>query len=570
MDQGHLGATNALGFAYRDGLGVGADLPRAQGYFERAAAKGNPVALFELVLALLAGALLLSALASRTALPPAAALVVGGMVLALVPGVPTVTLDPDLTLVLFLPPLLMASAYGTAWRDFRAEMVPILLMAVGAVAFTTACVGLAVHAVAPGLPLAACFTLGAIVSPPDAVAAKAVLQRLKLPRRLVTILEGESLVNDASGLVLYRFSVAAALTGAFSAGDAVGRFAWLAVGGIGIGLAAGYAVVELLRRIHSGDFATALTLIASWTIYILAERVGAAGVLAVVAAGILFGIRQHAMLDASVRVQAGAFWEVLVYVLEALVFVLIGLALRGVLDRQDGAGLAATLPMTAAAVTVVVASRLVWVGLVAGWPALLPKRMRLKGHPRSLWPPLLVGWAGMRGVVTLAVALALPENFPARDQLLVASFAVILFTVLVQGTTLGPLIRLARLDGLEEPGREPMNEAAARVAVVEAALVKLDAMQGPDGPLHPQLIEEYQRRLRATTRLRDDPETGEPRRLEHFTAALAVTLSGRAELIRLHREGLIHDSVLRVIEDEIDLEELRIRRLGRIAEGMPS
>lgn len=527
-----------------------------------------PVALFEIVLALLASALVLAGLASRTALPPAAALVVGGMVLALVPGVPAVTLDPDLTLVLFLPPLLMASAYGTAWRDFRAEMVPILAMAVGAVVFTTACVGFAVHWIAPALPLAACFTLGAIVSPPDAVAAKAVLQRLKLPRRLVTILEGESLVNDATGLVLYRFSVAAALTGTFDAGDAVGRFAWLAIGGLGIGLVAGFTIVQLLRRIQGGDLATALTLVASWITYIGAERLGASGVLAVVAAGIFVGMRQHATLHASVRVQAGAFWEVVVYVLEALVFVLIGLALRGVLDRQHGAGLVATLPITAAAVLVVVASRLIWVLLVAGWPALLPERWRSKIQSYNLWPALLVGWAGMRGVVTLAVALALPADFPGRDQLLVASFAVILFTVLIQGTTLGPLIRLARLEGLDEPGREPMNEAAARVAVIEAALAKLDGMHGPDGPLHPQLIEEYNRRLRATTRLRDDPETGMTRRLEHFTAALAVTTSGRAELIRLHRDGLIHDSVLKILEDEIDLEELRIRRLGRITEGL--
>ena len=524
-----------------------------------------PVAVFELVLALLAAALVLSGFASRTALPPAAALVLGGMALALVPGVPAFDLDPDLILVLFLPPLLMASAYGTAWRDFRAEMVPILVMAIGAVAFTTFCVGVAVHAVAPNLPLAACFTLGAIVSPPDAVAAKAVLQRLKLPRRLVTILEGESLVNDASGLVLYRFSVAAAMTGTFNAGEAVGRFVWLAVGGIGFGLLAGYLVVQVLRRIHDADFATALTLMMSWAIYIGAERLGASGVLAVVAAGILFGLMQHAALGANFRVQAGAFWEVIVYVLEALVFVLIGLALRGVLDRQAGTGLASALPITLAAIAVVVVSRLIWVLLIVTAPGLLPARLRAPRSRQSLLPPLMVGWAGMRGVVTLAVALALPEAFPDRDQLLIASFAVILFTVLVQGTTLGPLIRLSRLDTLEEPGREPLNEAAARVAILQAALSDLEAMTGADGPLHPQLLDEYRRRLTATTRLRDDPVVSGQRRTEHFTAALAVTARGRAELIRLHREGQIHDSVLRLLEDEFDLEELRLRSLGKLA-----
>ena len=174
----------------------------------------------------------------------------------------------------------------------------------------------------------------------------------------------------------------------------------------------------------------------------------------------------------------------------------------------------------------------------------------------------------MRGVVTLAVALALPEGFPARDQLLIASFAVILFTVLVQGTTLGPLIRLSRVEALEEPSREPMNEAAARVAILEVALTKLEAMTGAGGPLHPQLIEEYRRRLTATTRLRDDPLTSGLRRTEHFTAALAITASSRTELIRLHREGQINASVLKLLEDEFDLEELRLRRLGKLAASL--
>ena len=529
----------------------------------------TPVGLFELVLALLAGALVLSSLASRTALPPAAALVVGGMVLALAPGVPAFDLDPDLILVLFLPPLLMASAYNTAWRDFRAAMVPILLLAVGAVAFTTFCVGWAVHLVAPTLPLAACFTLGAIVSPPDAVAAKAVLQGLHLPRRLSTILEGESLVNDASGLVLYRFAVAAAMTGTFSAPQAIGRFAWLAVGGLGVGLVFGLIVTELLRRIRRADLAIALTLICSWAIYILAERLGASGVLAVVASGILFGVLQHETLDAAMRMQASAVWTFLVYVLEAFVFVLIGLALRGVLHRPNGAMLASALPVMSTTIAVVVLSRMIWAVAAGTLPRLLSRRLRSRQPQNAIRYRVVVGWAGMRGVVTLAVALALPEDFPARDQLLLASFAVILFTVLVQGTTLGPLIRALGIASQQDLERDPMNEAGARAAVAVASLAAVEAMISAEGALHPQLIEEYRLRAKATALLRDDPEAINGRRIAHFTAATAATAAGRAELIRLHHEGQIHSSVLALLEEEFDLEELRLRRLGSLAAGSP-
>ena len=205
-----------------------------------------------------------------------------------------------------------------------------------------------------------------------------MLERLRLPRRLSTILEGESLVNDASGLVLYRFAVAAAMTGTFSAPQAIGRFAWLAVGGIGVGLVLGLLVTEVLRRVRQADLAIALTLIFSWAIYILAERLGASGVLAVVASGILFGILQHETIDASMRMQASAVWHFLVYVLEAFVFVLIGLALRGVLHRPDDAMLASALPVTLVTIAVVVLSRLIWVLVAGALPRLLPRRTRSK------------------------------------------------------------------------------------------------------------------------------------------------------------------------------------------------
>ena len=296
----------------------------------------SPVARFEFLLLLLVVVLGLELLARRLRLPPAAALVAGGMGLAFVPGVPAVALDPDLVLVLFLPPLLMDGAYLTVLSDFRRHIGGILSLAVGAVAFTTAVVGVAAHWAVPGLPWAACFALGAIVSPPDAVAAKAVLDGVKLPRRVSVLLEGESLLNDAAGLVLFRFAVAAALTGTFDAGEAAGTFAVLAVGGVAVGAAFGFTWVRLLRRLGDASLAIAATLLLPWAAYVAGDALGVSGVIATVTAGLIFGWYQHEVFSAEIRIKGTAFYQVLVFLLEAFVFVLIGLSLRGVVDRLGG------------------------------------------------------------------------------------------------------------------------------------------------------------------------------------------------------------------------------------------
>jgi NhaP-type Na+/H+ or K+/H+ antiporter len=472
------------------------------------------VALFELILALLGAALLLSLVAGRLGFPPAAALVLGGMALAVVPGLPAFDLDPDLIMVLFLPPLLLESAYFTVWRDFRASLGPILSLSLGAVLFTTLVVGLVAHAVVPALPWAACFALGAIVSPPDAVAAKAVLARVALPRRLVTVLEGESLVNDASGLVLYRFAVAAALTGSFNALAAAGSFAWLAV----------------------------------------------------VACGLMMGGREHEAFDAHVRRHAVAVWEFVVFVLEALVFVLIGLALRGVLARTGGelGPLATGLPLAVTVTAACVVARLLWVFPAVYLRRTLSARVRAQEPRPDPRVPLIIGWAGMRGVVTLAAALALPVDFPGRDPILVAAFAVILFTVLIQGTTLGPLIRRLRLDPHQSLPEGHLDAAMARVVMNQAGLAAQERLVSPgSGALqHPRLVEDYRRRVRASSRDRDERGALAAEKTEHFAAALLAVRSGRSALIALHRENRIHSSVLRALEGEIDLEELYLKRLA--------
>lgn len=525
----------------------------------------SPVALLELVLLLLAAAILLSLLAGRFAVPPAAALVIGGMALALVPGTPNVEIDPDLIMVLFLPPLLLASAYFTVWRDFRAEWSPILSLSIGLVIFTTLGVGVVTHALMPSLPWAACFTLGAIVSPPDAVAAKAVLQRVPLPHRLLTILEGESLVNDASGLVLYRFAVAAALTGSFSWSEAAGSFAWLAIAGVAIGLATGLLADALFRRLADVHFIIVTSFLAAYGSYFIAERLHGSGVLAAVSCGILMGWRQHETLDAAARTEAKTVWGLVVFVMEALVFVLIGLSLRGVLTRMGGADtLTEGLPIAGIVTLTAIVLRLVWVYPAAYLPRLLSKSLRQRDPIPSPAFPLVIGWAGMRGVVSLAAALALPQEFPGRDLILLVSFIVILVTVLFQGTTLGPLIRRLRLKHDAHAHQGSMSEAATRAAVAEASLKALEAMIVEDTGelLHPRLVQEYQARARALARARDEGDSIAAQRQEHFKAALHAVEHGRQTLIRLHRTGKIHDSVLHSIETDLDLEELRLRRLA--------
>jgi monovalent cation/hydrogen antiporter len=278
----------------------------------------------------------LELLARRARLPPAAAFILGGTALALIPGVPDIELDPDLALILFLPPLLLSSAFFTVWRDFRANLRIIVQLAVGAVAFTTLAVGLVAHLVGPSLPWAACFALGAIVSPPDAVAAKAVLQGLPLPRRIIVLLEGESLVNDASGLVLYRFAVAAALTGTFDAKIASLTFIVLSVGGVAVGAAFGWLVTILLRRLRDPTLAILASFLAAWAAYIGGEAMHVSGVLSTVACGLVMGWRQHKVLTAATRLEAFAVWKVAVFVLESLIFILIGLSLRAVVERLGG------------------------------------------------------------------------------------------------------------------------------------------------------------------------------------------------------------------------------------------
>lgn len=521
----------------------------------------HPVEIFELILVMLLAILALHWIAKRLDLPPAVALLVGGGALAFLPGLPGITLDPELVLVLFLPPLLMDGAYFTPHWEFRRHLVGVLALAIGAVIFTTLVVGLVTHWLMPSLPRAACFALGAIVSPPDAVSARAVLQRVTLPRRLSTLLEGESLLNDATGLVLFRFAVAATLTGTFSATEAATDFLFLAVGGVVVGSAIGGLAVLLIRRLKDADefLIIAASTLLCWVAYLAGERLHVSGVIATVTAGLVFGWYQHVVFSARVRLRGTAFWQVMIFLFEAFVFILVGMSLRGVLENAGGIGVVIeemAWPVTAI-VLAVTAARFIWVFGIDGLQSLLGAAGMGKTRPLGPRGATVLSWAGMRGVVTLAVALTLPAAMPGRDFMLVTAFAVILVTVLVQGMTLGALIRLVGISD-DEVRHHRLSASEAEAAMMTAQRKAVEAMAyDADGALvHPQLLERYTQRAAAAASYAGSEDEHTDRINAHYDVILAANAAGRTELVRLHRRGDIDDETLQSLERDLDIEEI--------------
>jgi monovalent cation/hydrogen antiporter len=519
----------------------------------------------EAIVLLLAAVLVLMAIARRVLIPYPIFLVIGGLILGFVPGIPPVRLDPEIVFLIFLPPILWAAAYFTSLRDFHANLRPITLLAVGLVLATTAGVAAVAHAIVPGLGWPAAFVLGAIVSPPDAVAATAIARRLRIPHRVVTVLEGESLVNDAAALVLYRAGVLAAVTGTFVFKETLWQFVLAAAGGISIGLAVGYVTREALHHSEDSLVETAITLLVPYAAWILAERLHVSAVLACVAGGLYVRQAFSTAVPPTTRIQAKAVWDLLVFVLNGVIFVLIGLQLRAIRDAGliEGPGRLLVYGAVISAVAIVI--RLVWVPLAAVIPRVLSPALRRR-DPMPPWSAVfLLSWTGMRGIVSLAAALALPLTttagapFPSRDEIIVITFQVILATLVVQGLTLSPLIRRLRLGNdmtLE------LEEAHARQEAGRAALARLDALAaGPEAP-HEDI-----QRMRTLYRQRVDrasvidPGVG----VESARAQAAVrrlrheTLSAeRRALIALRDDGVISDDVLQRLEQELDIESIRI------------
>ncbi|WP_237216828.1 Na+/H+ antiporter [Falsiroseomonas oryziterrae] len=516
------------------------------------------MAIVQAVLVLIAACIGFALIARRFDLPYAVILVLGGMALAFVPGLPSVTLDPQIALAFFVPPLLMASAWRTDWRAFRSNLRPILLLAVGCVLFTAVFVAAVAKWLIPGLPWAAAVALGAIVAPPDAVAAAAVLKRLPIPRRIVTVLEGESLVNDATALVLYRFAIAAVAVGGVAPAAAAGQFFLVALGGIAVGWALGWLVNRSFRWLRDPMLETAASFVVCFVAFLLAEALGLSGVIAVVTCGLVLGQLQHRTLTPETRMASVAVWNFVEFVLTSLVFILVGLQLRGILERLDR-GVLELAGLALAVSFALIASRFVWVFPASWLPRLIPAVARR--DPMPPWSHVtVVSWAGMRGVVSLAAALALPLDFPERDLLVFLAFCAILATLVVQGTTLGWVITRLGVEERRKPGMTSA-EAAARRHVARAQLGHVEARAADvlEGPVAQDLLGEYREHHRL---LHGVAEGGTQAELEaRLRIRLGALREGRKALLAHHAGDGLSDETLAALEAELDLEELRILRL---------
>ncbi len=503
----------------------------------------------------------------KIGIPYPIVMVVGGLLLSLVPGIPRIHLDPDLIFLVVLPPLLYAAAWTTSWRDFRHNLLSILFLAFGLVGFTVAGVSLAAPHVFRGFDWRLGFMLGAVVAPTDAIAATTIAKRIRLPHRIVDILEGESLVNDASGLLALEFATTIVVEREVpGAAAAILQFVWLVAGGIGLGLLTGWIVDRAERRIDDAPIEITLSILIPYAVYLAAEEIHASGVLAVVSCGLLLARGSARFFSPAVRIQIWSVWEALTFILNGLVFVLIGLQLhtiRASIREMSPASLLADGLIFSA---LLILLRLVWVFPGASVAALL-RNWWLHHHeplpsPRQVF---VVGWTGMRGVVSLAAALALPTvladgtPLPHRDFIIFLTFCVILVTLVLQGLTLPPLIRLLGLAGTSGPDRE---EQEARRAVTAAALSYLEQARKKDGEdsgeLYDDLIQHYSHRLASIES--DGGETAPAAEHRRFVElSLEALQVERSTAIRLRDEGKINDNVLRRVERELDLNESRIR-----------
>jgi CPA1 family monovalent cation:H+ antiporter len=510
------------------------------------------------LLALLIALGILLALAPAMRLPVPVLLVSGGIALGFVPGLPHIVLPPDVVLVALLPPLLYSAAFFTSLRDLRSNLRPISLLAVGLVIATMTAVAAAGHEWL-GLSWAVAFTLGAIVSPTDALAVTEVARPLGVPRRTVAILEGESLVNDGTALVLYKAAVGAAVGTSFSLLHVSGRLVLNVVGGVLVGLAVGYAVRRVRRRIDDPPIEVAIALLTGYLAYLPASAIGVSGVLAAVTVGVYMGWYTPELTSVESRLSGDAFWEILTFLVNALLFVLVGLQLRSIV--QDLSGSRSYVGDAAVVCATVILTRIVFVPIFTYLPRLLFPRIRAR-DPYPPWQtPAVISLAGIRGGVSLAAALALPSDFPDRDLIVFVTFVVIAVTLVGQGLTLPWIIRAVRLPG-DDDGAE-REDAKARIKAAEAALTRLEELVA-DGVLHPESAERLRgaygfRMNRFRERLDGDGDGEIERRSARYQRARRELLEAeRGAVVALRNSGVINDEVMKRVQRDIDLEAARL------------
>ncbi|MEU0497478.1 Na+/H+ antiporter [Mycobacterium sp. NPDC006124] len=519
-----------------------------------------------LVTGLLLAVAALGALACRLSVPYPIMLVIGGAAFGFIPGLPEIRLEPELVLALFLPPLLYKSAIYANFDDFRSNLRGLTLSTVVLVLVTMTGVAAAAHAMIPGMSWQTAFVLGAILSPTDPVAASTIMHRLAAPRRLVSGIEGEGLFNDATALVAYRVAVAATVAGAFSLAEAGLRFVFGVVAGLAIGVAVGLVSAWVRRHISDPQISVTISLLTGYAAFLPAQAVDASGVLATVAAGIVMAIRSPEVLDARPRLQGYFVWDIVDFLINATLFVMTGLQLRAIVggldDYSPGALAGYALVVTAAVVLI----RLAWFFVI---PTLTDFVDRRSGRPRrrlsTSWR-LVMAWSGMRGAVSLAVALALPlavgdgSPFPQRDLVVFLTFVVIFFTLVVQGLTLPALVR--RLDaGDDDPDTD--EEIRARLIAAKAALAEIDALDAEEwtrGDTAERMRGQYDYRVRRfAARLGKISDEGYEDRSQAYQEMVRLVLQAqRQALVTMRREGRLSNEILNRILRDLDLEESRL------------
>jgi monovalent cation/hydrogen antiporter len=491
-------------------------------------------------------------------------LVLTGIAIGMMPGLPPIELSPEVVFLIFLPPILYSAAWTTSWPDFKAAKRPITLLAIGCVIFTTCAVAWVAHTFIPELGWAESFVLGAIISPPDAVAAAAATKGLSIPKRVTTILEGESLVNDATGLIAYRFALAAVATGTFSVWEASYKFVIVAVGGIMVGLAFGY----LFKWIHkitpdNPTTDTVLTFLAPYIIYLFSESIHVSGVLALVSAGLFLSQKSSEIFNQQTRLQAYGTWDTVIFILNGIIFILIGLQLPVIWEAINNDIEPSTLIMYGVVVSAaVIIGRIIWVYPGTYIPRWLFKSIREKETSTNVRLTTIVAWAGMRGVVSLAAALAIPlvvegsKPFPNRNLIIFLTFCVIFSTLVFQGLSLRPLIKLL---GIKADDKEHEKEQQIRMKIASSLIEHIEenySLALNDEVLN-QIKTKYEIRIQrlrkeSTQRLSEE-QINQFHRIQQELLAME-----RTHLVALRKQSVVSDEILRKIEYELDLEETRL------------
>lgn len=527
----------------------------------------------EIIIFLLVVLVVFSAIVERLKIPQSIMLVVAGLAIGFTPQLPDIALKPDTVFLIFLPPLLFTASLKLSWHDVKAEKGSVISLATGLVFFTTLAIAVVAHYFIPGFSWQLGFILGAVISPPDAMAATSITKGLNLNKRTVTILEGESLLNDASALVAYRYAIASLITGGFLFWQATIQFVWIACGGLALGLIIGWALLWAQRRIKDNvTLEVALTLLTPYVAYLLAEHYHLSGVLSVVAAGLYVSFRSPEAFSSQTRMQTNSFWNTIEFLLNGFVFILIGMQLPGIVANIEKESLIQALGYGSLITAVAIVVRILWVFPGAYLPVWLSKK-GLRSTRRINWRYVTVlSWTGMRGVVSLAAALAIPltldngELFPQRNMILFITFCVIFFTLVVQGLSLPFLIKILNITPDDTKQRDEEKKVRRMLALQVVAFIDrdLDKEENDDKVIR-RLRNKYTARVKLAGGVHEQPEKGTETQatvtnlyMQYANVQKSLLDYERALLVEMHKEDSASSEIIKKLQDELDIEETRL------------